>query len=153
MGPPVRAAKRTPWAALQIACDLVDEGVLDEAAALATLGSLDLDRITRGRIDQGTAPDPIGRATPASTGVAAGLITLEADTARLSAERGDPVILVREDASTDDIAAFPVCRGLLTSRGARTSHAAVVARQLGIVCLVNCGDLAVDVADACRSDR
>ncbi len=141
-----RAAKRTPWAALRIACELVDEGVLDEAAALVSLGSLDLDRITRLRLDTCASPDPIGRATPASTGVAAGVIALDGETARLSAERGDSVILVREDASTDDIAAFPVCRGLLTSRGARTSHAAVVARQLGIVCLVNCGDLAVDVA-------
>ncbi len=140
-----RSAKRTPWAALQIACDLVDEGVLDEATALERIASLDVERITRMRLDTRSAPDPIGRATPASTGVAAGVIALDAQTARRRGEAGDAVILVREDASTDDIAAFPVCRGLLTARGARTSHAAVVARQLGIVCLVNCAEVAVDL--------
>ena len=142
-----RSAKRTPWAALQIACDLVDEGVLDEAAALERIGALNVDRITRMRLDTRSAPDPIGRATSASTGVAAGVIALDAQTASRHGEAGEAVILVREDASTDDIAAFSVCRGLLTARGARTSHAAVVARQLGIVCLVNCADLTLDLRE------
>ena len=140
-----RTAKRTPWAALQIACDLVDEGVLDEATAFDRIASLDLDRVARLRLDTTSAEVPIGRGTAASAGVAAGVIALDAVTARERAERGEPVILVRDDASTDDIAAFSVCAGLLTARGARTSHAAVVARQLGMACVVNCADLTIDV--------
>ena len=77
--------------------------------------------------------------------MAAGAIALDAVTARTRAERGESVILVRDEASTDDIDAFSVCAGLLTARGARTSHAAVVARQLGMACVVNCADLTIDV--------
>ena len=94
-------------------------------------------------------PEPIGRATPASAGVASGQVALQVETAVSRAGRGAPVILVREQASREDIAALAVCRGLLTSTGARTSHAAVVARQLGVVCLVNCADLDV-AADSGR---
>jgi pyruvate,orthophosphate dikinase len=140
-----RAAKRTPWAALRIACDLVDEGVIDSAAAVERLRPYDTDRITRVRLSPDLDVEPIGRATPASAGVASGRIALQVDSARRRAERGDPIVLVRDHASTEDIAALAVCRGLLAARGARTSHAAVVARQLGVVCLVNCPDLSIDL--------
>jgi pyruvate,orthophosphate dikinase len=140
-----RAAKRTPWAALQIACDLVDEGLIDPKTALERLRPYDLDRIARVRLSPGTDVEPIGRGTPASAGVACGLIALDVEAALRLADRGEPVVLVREQASTDDVAALAVCRGLLTATGARTSHAAVVARQLGVACLVNCADLSVDL--------
>ncbi len=139
-----RTAKRTPWAALQIACDMVDEGLIDQETALSRLVGLDLDQVTRSRLAADLTAEPVGRATPASAGVASGQVALTVDTAVTLAQQGEPVILVREQASTDDIAALAVCRGLLTGTGARTSHAAVVARQLGIVCAVNCPDLAID---------
>ncbi|HTN78396.1 MAG TPA: PEP/pyruvate-binding domain-containing protein [Acidimicrobiales bacterium] len=140
-----RTAKRTDWAALQITCDLVDEGILDETAAIDRVAELDVEHIVRLRLDTTGAPDPIGQGTAASAGVAAGVIALDAVTARARAEGGETVILVRDEASTDDIDAFSVCAGLLTARGARTSHAAVVARQRGMACVVNCADLTIDV--------
>lgn len=144
-----RTAKRTPWAALQIACDLVDEGLIDERTALERLRPYDLDHISRQQLSPGLDDQPLAGATPASAGVASGRIALQVDAARRHAGRGEPVILVRDQASTDDISALAVCRGLLTATGARTSHAAVVARQLGVVCLVNCSELCID-ADAHR---
>ncbi len=140
-----RAAKRTPWAALQIACDLVDEGLIDESTALERLHDYDLDDIIRVRLVPDLGIEPIGRATPASAGIAGGRVALHVESAIRRAEQGEPVILVRQQASTNDIAALAVCRGLVTSAGARTSHAAVVARQLGVVCLVNCSDLHIDL--------
>ena len=139
-----RPAKRTPWAALQIACDLVDEGLTEPATALDRLRPYDLDRITRVRIEPGVDVHPIGHGTPASAGVASGHLAVDGDRARQRADAGEPVILVRDQASTDDIAALAVCRGLLTAGGARTSHAAVVARQLGLVCVVNCPELSIE---------
>ncbi|TNC19382.1 PEP/pyruvate-binding domain-containing protein [Amycolatopsis alkalitolerans] len=141
-----RDAKRTPWAALRIACDLVDEGVIDRDTALDRLGGYDLDDITRHRLASGVARRPLGRAVPASAGVASGPIALDATAAADRAQRGEPAILVRPEASTNDMAALAVCGGLLTARGARTSHAAVVARQLGVVSLVNCTALTIDAA-------
>lgn len=139
-----RSAKRTPLAALQIACDLVDEGLIDPPSALERLTPYDVDRITRTRLSSGPGTGPIGRATPASTGVASGNIELDVEATLARVAQGKPVILVREHASTDDIKALAACTGLLTATGARTSHAAVVARQLGIVCLIGCPTLAID---------
>ena len=140
-----RTAKRTPWAALQIACDLVDEGLIDPSTALERLQDHDVDSIRRFRLSLVQGEEAIGRAVPAGAGVVSGRIALEVESAVQRAQAGDAVILVRENASTDDIAALAVCRGLLTGAGARTSHAAVVARQLGLVCLVNCPGLVVDL--------
>ena len=89
--------------------------------------------------------DLLAVATPASVGVAAGEIALDVDTALRRSDGGAPVVLVREEASTADIAGLATCRALLTSVGARTSHAAVVARQLGVVCAVDCHDLSIDL--------
>jgi len=139
-----RTAKGTPWATLQIACDLVDEGLIDQATALERLHDQDIERITRIRLSSEQDIEPIGRGVPANAGVVSGRIALHVDTAVQRAQDGESVILVREHASTDDIAALAVCRGLLTAKGARTSHAAVVARQLGVVCLVNCFGLVID---------
>ncbi len=140
-----RAAKRTPWAALRIACDLVDDGVIDPTTALARLQAYDIDAISRSRLASNQEPQPAAQAVPASAGVACGRIALDVATATRFAEAGQRVILVREQLSTDDIAGLSVCRGLVTAAGARTSHAAVVARHLGIACLVGCSQLSIDL--------
>jgi pyruvate, orthophosphate dikinase len=139
-----RTAKRTALAALQIACDQVDEGLIDPAVALERLDGYDLDQIRVSHLECDLETEPAGSATPASTGVASGVVALDLDTAVRLAGQTQPVILVREHATTSDIAALAVCRGVLTATGSRTSHAAVVARQLGVVCLVNCADLSID---------
>ena len=124
-----RSAKRTPLAALRIACDLVDEGLIDANTAVQRLDGYDLDSISTARLD--TNHEPIGRGIAAGNGVASGRVALSVASARQLATRGDPVILLRGTATTDDIAALAVCAGLITTHGARTSHAAVVARQFG----------------------
>ena len=139
-----RTAKRTPWAALRIACDLVDEKVIDPATAVQRLRDFDLDTITRVQLVGDDIARPIGHGMPAGTGVATGRVALSVDAARRYAEEGHPVVLVRDESSTDDIAGLALCRGLVTATGARTSHAAVVARQLGVVCVVACTNLTLD---------
>ena len=135
-----RAGKRSPMAALQIAVDFVDEGVIDPATALAQLADIDLDGIWIRRVAGGG--EPIGAGTPASGGVASGAIAFTGEQAEAEAATGG-VILVRPTASPDDIAGIQAAAGLLVARGGRTSHAAVVARQLGKVCVVNCRDLVI----------
>lgn len=138
-----RAAKRTPWAALRIATDLAAERLIDEDTALGRLDGYDLDSIARVVVQPRPADQPVGHATAASVGVAVGGIVFSAARAtELAAER--PVILVRSELTTDDIAGLAASEGVLTTFGGRTSHAAVVARQLGKVCLVGCTDLRVD---------
>ena len=148
-----RSGKRTPRAAARIALDLLDEGLIESKLALERTAGLDRKTLAGQRIvaEGGTAPQPLGRAATASNGVAVGEIAL--DEARAAARHcaGVPVILVRRDAETGDIAALEPAAGLLTQRGARTSHAAVVARQLGKVCLVGCAELQID--ETARSIR
>jgi pyruvate, orthophosphate dikinase len=96
--------------------------------------------------EAGVTLQPLGHARTASSGVAVGEIALDHARAASRNDAGVPVILVRRDAETSDIAALDLATGLLTQRGARTSHAAVVARQMGKVCLVGCGELAIDEA-------
>ena len=145
-----RAGKRTPLASVRIALDLLAEGVIDEDTALErtqniaveSLGTLQL--VAQGEVAQ--AAQALARATPACPGVVSGEIALDGARAAARAAAGVPVVLVRQDAETADIDALGHALGLLTQRGARTSHAAVVARQLGKVCLVGCGDLHIDPA-------
>lgn len=141
-----RSGKRTPQAAARIALDLLDEGLIGPELALERTAGLDRQALGRTRLvaGDGAALVPLGRAATASSGVAVGEIAL--DEARAVARRGAgvPVILVRRDAETSDLAALDSAAGLLTQRGARTSHAAVVARQLGKVCLVGCAELSID---------
>jgi pyruvate,orthophosphate dikinase len=139
-----RTAKRTPWASLRIAVDRVREGALDPAAALKSLGAIDLAAIARRRVKADGAVR-LAPAQSASLGMASGAIALDAKACERLARKGRGVILVREETSTEDIAAIALASGLLTARGGRTSHAAVVARQLGKVCLVGCAGLAIDV--------
>ncbi len=144
----VRRGKRTPWAALKIAADLVDEELIDEGEALERLEAIDLDHIERVRL-VGQVDAPLAVATPAGTGVAVGAIALDPMRAAELAAAGTPVILVRADIDTADVAGFAAADGILTAAGGRTSHAAVVARQLGKVCLVGCAALSVDPASRC----
>jgi pyruvate,orthophosphate dikinase len=142
-----RPGKRTPWAALQIAVALVREGVIDVATALERLAPYDLDAIERLRLAAEGAGEPLARATSASLGVASGAIALDSEAARAMAASGRSVILVREQLATEDLPGLVAASGVLTASGGRTSHAAVVARQLGKVCLVGCRDLTVRLAD------
>lgn len=144
-----RTGKRTPWAAVQIAVALVDEGLIEPDVALARLADYDLDTITRRRMTSGPTAEPLATAHSAGTGVAAGAIALDLDTARSLAAERTPVILVRDTLSTDDVAGLAVASGVLAAHGGRTSHAAVVARQLGLVCLVGCTGLRLDAARRC----
>jgi pyruvate,orthophosphate dikinase len=136
-----RRAKRTPWAALRIAIDLAEEGLIAPDRALAQLTAIDLDKLVRRRVRIGETP--LARGVPASLGVASGPIALSSAAAEAFAKDGKTPILVREDTVTADIAGMAVAAGILTARGGRTSHAAVVARQLDKVCLVGCEALTV----------
>jgi pyruvate,orthophosphate dikinase len=145
-----RPAKRTPWAALRIAVDMVEEGLITPGAALARLDAIDAGAVVRTRF---VAPEaaPLGTATVASPGAASGPIAFTSAMAERLAAGGTPAILVRPATETGDIAGMAPAAGILTASGSRTSHAAVVARQLGKVCLVGCGALVMDLArPSCR---
>lgn len=137
-----RTAKRTALASLRMAVDQVESGLITVDEALARLSGIDVDAITIRRV-QSDQP-PIGQAIPAGTGVAQGPVAFSIQAALAFAERGTPAILVRNEIATSDIAGIAVVNGVLTTTGGRTSHAAVVARQMGKVCLVGCTDLHVD---------
>ncbi|PXW98695.1 pyruvate phosphate dikinase [Sphaerotilus hippei] len=141
-----RSGKRTPQAAARIALDLLDAGLIDAATARERTAGLDRSALARSRVvaTDGTAQAALGRAATACSGVAVGEIALDEARATARHAAGASVILVRRDADTSDLAALDSACGLLTQRGARTSHAAVVARQLGKVCLVGCADLLID---------
>lgn len=140
-----RAGKRTPQAAARIALDLLDEGLVDRAEAMRRTEGLDADTLAQDCLTgEAGAAAALASAQSACTGVAAGEIALDEAFARARHEAGAPVILVKRDAQTQDIGALELAAGLLTARGARTAHAAVVARQLGKVCLVGCAALQID---------
>lgn len=137
-----RTAKRTGWAALRIALDAVAEQLITPQTALARLGSIDLAQLESSRVVGGLA---LARGTSASAGVATGEIAFDAVTAQRRASAGAAVILVRQHPATEDIAGIAACVGLLTASGGRTSHAAVVARNLEKVCVVGCDALQIDL--------
>jgi pyruvate,orthophosphate dikinase len=143
-----RSGKRTPQAAARIALDLLDEGLIGTRMALERTAGLDRESLAHRCVvaTGGTVPTPLGRAATASSGVAVGEVALDEARAIARHDAGVAVVLVRRDAETGDIAALEAATGLLTQRGARTSHAAVVARQLGKVCLVGCTELQIDEA-------
>jgi len=143
-----RSAKRTPWAALRIAVDQVDEGLISPQKALSHLAHINLDSVVRTRLADATA-EPLARAQVAGMGVAGGAIALDSENARRMTNAGTPVILVRGEMDTADVSGMMSATGILTSGGSRTSHAAVVARQLGKVCLVACADLEIDLSRRC----
>ena len=141
-----RTGKRTPCAALRIAIEQVGEGLVEPGEALARLNGIDLDGIARARIESVEQGRVLCRATTAGFGVASGSIALDPESAQSMARQGRGVILVRESTATADIAGIAAAQGLLTAAGGRTSHAAVVARQMNKVCLVGCDALSVDLA-------
>jgi pyruvate,orthophosphate dikinase len=138
-----RAGKRTPWAALRIAIDLATSGVIDRATAFERVAAYDLDAIHRIRLESGGVHTPIGTGVPAGLGVAVGAIALDAVQAQRMSQDGS-VILVRPEISPDDIAGLASASGVVTARGGRTSHAAVVARQMAKACVVGCSTLRID---------
>lgn len=146
-----RNAKRTAWAALRIACEQVTEELIDPAAALSRLAEYDLNSIQQVRVITTEGCRPIGKGIAASPGVAVGKAVFDPNRAVRMAEAGGSAILIRTDSSTADIAGLAASAGVVTTRGGRTSHAAVVARQLNKVCIVGCRELAV--SDDCRSGR
>jgi pyruvate,orthophosphate dikinase len=139
-----RTAKRTAWAALRIAVEQVREELIAPAEAISRLEGIDLAAIRRVRLANLEGLRPLGRGIPAGLGVAAGRIALDAETVEEFARAGRAAILVREDMSTEDVAAIAAAQGVLTARGSRTAHAAVVARQLGKPCVVGFGSLAIE---------
>jgi pyruvate,orthophosphate dikinase len=139
-----RAAKRTPRAALRIATDLVREGLIGADEALHRIDGIDLDALTETRFAGDRAAVLTG--TGASGGVAVGRAAFTTAAAQRLAAAGDPVILMRPDTSTADVAGFAAAAGIVTATGARTAHASLVARQLGKPCVVGCTGLAIDEA-------
>ena len=142
-----RAGKRTPRAAARIALDLLEEGVIDRQTALERTAALDDEVLWQTCVvsEPGDGPALLTTAQSACSGVATGEIALDAERAQARHAAGASVVLVRQDADTGDIAPLEISAGLLTQRGARTSHAAVVARQLGKVCLVGCESMQIDM--------
>jgi pyruvate, orthophosphate dikinase len=138
-----RTAKRTSVAALRIAVDLVHEGLITPAQALRRLDGMDLTRLTRQRLVD--THNPMARGIGASSGVASGRAAFDSAGAERLSGSGAPVIIVRPDISTADVAGFAVSAGIVTAVGGRTAHAALVARQLGKPCVVGCDRVAVDV--------
>ena len=136
-----RAGKRSPLASLRISVDLCQEGLIAEGEALKRLDGINLNTIELQGVKPGSPP--IAHGVSASGGVATGSIAFSADRA-VQDSGSSAVILVKETASPDDISGIAVSAGLLTAHGARTSHAAVVARQMGKVCVVNCTDLIIE---------
>ena len=140
-----RTAKRTPLAALRIATDQVREGLISRETALERLADLDLGKLKRVHVDASHGAELLCHATPASMGVAVGPLALDSQAAERIARAGTPPVLIRPDALTEDLAGLSVAAGMLTRAGCRTSHAAVVARELDKPCLVGCKELDLDL--------
>ncbi len=141
-----RSGKRTAQAALKIACDLVDEGMIDEKKAVSMIDPRNLDTLLHPQFDAKAlkAAAPIAKALPASPGAACGKIVFTAEEAKEWHERGEKVVLVRLETSPEDIEGMKAAQGILTVRGGMTSHAAVVARGMGKCCVSGCGDIKMD---------
>ena len=141
-----RNGKRTAPAALKIACDLVDEGMISEQQAVAMIDPRNLDTLLHPQFDPAAlkAAAPVGKALPASPGAACGKIVYSAEDAKEWAARGEKVVLVRLETSPEDIEGMKAAQGILTVRGGMTSHAAVVARGMGKCCVSGCGAIVMD---------
>ena len=143
-----RNGKRTAPAAIQIACDLVDEGMITEEEAVCRIEAKSLDQLLHPTFDAAAlkAGEVIGSALPASPGAAAGKVYFTADDAKEAGKggRGERVILVRLETSPEDIEGMHASQGILTVRGGMTSHAAVVARGMGTCCVSGCGEIKIN---------
>ncbi|MEJ6009099.1 pyruvate, phosphate dikinase [Novosphingobium aquae] len=141
-----RSGKRTAKAALRMAVEMVEEGLIDEKTAICRIDPMALDQLLHPTLDPDAPRDVLGSGLPASPGAASGAIVLDADTAEKRAERGDAVILVRVETSPEDIHGMHAARGILTARGGMTSHAAVVARGMGRPCVSGASCVSIDMA-------
>lgn len=143
-----RNGKRTAPAALQIACDLVDEGMITSEEAVSRIEAKSLDQLLHPTFDPDALKNGtvIGQALPASPGAAAGKVYFTAEEAKEAHERGERVVLVRLETSPEDIEGMHAAEGILTVRGGMTSHAAVVARGMGTACISGCGDIVINEA-------
>ncbi len=141
-----RSGKRTAPAALQIACDLVDEGKITPETAIARIEAKSLDQLLHPTFNPAAlkAGEVIGSALAASPGAAAGKVYFTADDAKKAGESGERVILVRLETSPEDIEGMHAAEGILTVRGGMTSHAAVVARGMGTACVSGCGEIKIN---------
>jgi pyruvate,orthophosphate dikinase len=139
-----RTGKRTAQAALKIAVSLVEEGVIDREEAIRRIEPGSLDQLLHPMLDPSVKTTVLARGLPASPGAASGKVVFSADEAESFAARGEAVILVRIETSPEDIHGMHAARGVLTTRGGMTSHAAVVARGMGRPCVAGAGDLRID---------
>ena len=148
-----RSGKRTTAAALKIACDMVREGVLTKAEAVKRIAPSSLDQLLHPTLDPKAPRTLIARGLPASPGAASGQVVFTADEAEAHAARKEQVILVRIETSPEDIHGMHAARGVLTTRGGMTSHAAVVARGMGRACVAGAGEIRVDYAQKTMTIR
>ena len=141
-----RNGKRTPAAALKIACDLIDEGMIDEKQAVLMIEPRNLDALLHPQFDVKAlkAATPVAKALAASPGAACGKIVFTAEDAKVWNEKGEKVVLVRLETSPEDIEGMKAAQGILTVRGGMTSHAAVVARGMGTCCVSGCSAITMD---------
>lgn len=148
-----RSGKRTAAAAIKIAVDMVDEGLIDKKTAISRIEPSLLDQLLHPTLDPDAEKKIIARGLPASPGAASGRIVFDADEAESQAHQGENVILVRTETSPEDIHGMHAAQGILTTRGGMTSHAAVVARGMGRPCVAGAGELRVDYKNKVLSVR
>ena len=139
-----RNGKRTAPASLRIAVEMAQEGLIDRREAILRVNPASLDQLLHPMIDPDAKRTALARGLPASPGAACGAVVFSADEAEVRAAKGEAVILVRIETSPEDIHGMHAARGILTTRGGMTSHAAVVARGMGRPCVAGCGGIAVD---------
>ena len=139
-----RSGKRTAKAALKIAVDMVEEGLIDTEEALMRVDPQSLDQLLHPTLDPNAKKEIITRGLPASPGAASGKVVFTSDEAEKSANAGEKVLLCRQETSPEDISGMHAANGILTSRGGMTSHAAVVARGMGKCCVAGAGELNID---------
>lgn len=140
-----RDGKRTAQAALKIAVDMVQEGIIDKETAVRRIDPIQLNQLLHRRIDPDARIESIAKGLPASPGAASGKVVFTADEAEERGKKGEEVILVRPETTPDDIHGMVEAKGTLTSKGGMTSHAAVVARGMGMPCVAGCSDIKIDL--------
>ena len=144
-----RSGKRTAAAAVRIAVEMVEEGVISKKEAIHRVEPSQLEQLLHPRLDPGSSRNVLTRGLPASPGAASGKIVFSADMAEDMSQKGEDVILVRIETSPEDIHGMHAARGILTTRGGMTSHAAVVARGMGRPCVVGATEVSIDYDKGC----
>ena len=142
-----RSGKRTAKAAVKVAADMVNEGIIDEQTAVTRVTPKEIEQLLHRQVDPSVQLCPIANGIAASPGAAVGKVVFDVDEAEERGKKGEPIILVRPETTPEDIHGLSRAVGLLTSRGGQTSHAALVARSLGIPCIVGCEAISIDMID------